>query len=250
MNKKAQISIPISWIILISGFVILGAFIITNLYPSITKEAGHSSCALSVENAAVIANTRPAGFQLQGIKSFKELKGCKTEDYTGKNSISETDPEKIHLMLSESLYNCWNDFGQGKLDFLKDFTIGNYCHICSKFKFDNDAEVSELSLLTYMYKTEPYKTNFRELSLTDFDGQKNKAISQSTIKKDQKLYTVLIATKVAQETPQDLIDFVAYLETKYLIGAFFETDTTKIFKPTYKVALVSGDTITKHCRVV
>ncbi len=239
MNKKASMSIVVTLIVLLISFVALGQWIFNKLYPETELIIENASCKASVQNAAAIANAAQLqGVKLQGIKSFKELKGCKTEDKTGKNAITETDPKKVRDLLANSLYTCWDNFGQSKLDFFKDFSFDNYCFVCSKFQFKNEVDISSTSLGTFMRSKEEYKQIPAAF-----------AFAPNKISKDQRVYTVLVTDKdYLNVEAQGLFTLGLNQLNVYVYNNIFDKDLRSNLR-TY-VALVSQDTLVKHCRSI
>ncbi len=192
INKKGiDISFQsIIYLILILVFAVAFlAYIRNELNPAQEEFFDISACQLSVQKS-----TLPG----LGITSLEELSGCKTQEII----TNEIEPEYVKDLLAKSLYNCWLMFGQGKLNFLKDFEgeQKKACFICSKIKFKN--EVDELNpgiLRNYLAAEDNYKGIYQFRENIDFDK----------INKDTTLYTVIVAAK--DRTSIDSFTAISYI---------------------------------------
>ncbi|MFH1209164.1 MAG: hypothetical protein V1663_00020 [archaeon] len=79
------------------------------------------------------ASTKPAGIQVSSIKS-----PCVTFEETIKKDNNE---QEIYETLARSMYDCWDMYGRGKIDFFSDwdsFQGDTHCRICTKINVDQD----------------------------------------------------------------------------------------------------------------
>jgi hypothetical protein len=73
--------------------------------------------------------------------------------------IDSSEEEEIYKIISEEMYDCWYQFGEGKKDFLDDHDFGrgdNWCFVCSRIDL-NEENLNQnqlYGLLNYL-KTEP-----------------------------------------------------------------------------------------------
>ncbi len=92
--------------------------------------------------------------KIAGYTTFKNL-ACETRQ----REIKTVDEDNIKKAISEEMYDCWYQFGEGKKDFLTDRDWGfgnNWCFICSRIDFDERVkeEISQVNgLMTYLDTT-------------------------------------------------------------------------------------------------
>ncbi|MBS3171087.1 hypothetical protein J4449_00580 [Candidatus Woesearchaeota archaeon] len=213
-------------ILLVMLFVLAALFSYLNysVKPAISQTTDNSACSLSVKSAA--AQARIPG---QGIKSLKELQGCKTQNII----TDETAPDKVHELLADNVLNCWNNFGRGKLDFMKDFEAKDLCFVCYKTTFTNNIDTNYIELHKYMISQEKYKPL---LSSRDFTSDSFEKISQN-----QKFYVVIVSNKVARE----INGIFTFLFDKYVKFVVDEQEFTK-----NRVALVRSDKLAEFCKEI
>ena len=137
----------------IAGIIILilaaGIFLYWFLYefgPFAEQGIGREACRDSVF-------LRTQG-KIAGYTTFQEL-SCKIRQ----RKIKTVDEENIKKAISEEMYDCWYQFGEGKKDFLTDRDWGtgdNWCFICSRIEFENRVkeEVPQINgLMNYLDST-------------------------------------------------------------------------------------------------
>lgn len=201
LNKKG-INLPFEYIIvLITIMVFAVAFLYfqTNkLKPASEQFFDIEACRLSVQRAALPG---------LGVTSLEELNGCKTQTIP----IDEIDPDIVQEVLAKSLYNCWLMFGQGKVDFMKNFERDNVCFRCSKIIFKNDVDgVSKESLNIFIGHNKEYSAM----------SSSPKFILLDNIKANRPIYSMFVGTKVGKATSfNSFSDFIETVAGTYAVGS-------------------------------
>ncbi|MEK6907584.1 MAG: DUF6861 domain-containing protein [Nanoarchaeota archaeon] len=126
INKKADMTAVTKLILaLIVIAVLVGAtYLIGNfLYGTGTKAA----CQSWVERNSVTV--------LKEVFNDRENSPCVTTQET----IKDADKNKIYEQLAKNMYECWDQYGRGEVDFYSDLDFGSkdtYCRICSEITVD------------------------------------------------------------------------------------------------------------------
>ncbi len=141
-NKKGMSQEVLVGMILVALALTIYLIFLYNLKSLATSTNEKELCKLSAELNAkrltILGNDITPG--------LSDLK-CPTKKITVK------DPDKIKLILSNQMYDCWDQFGQGKLKFL-DPEPNTYCIVCSKISFEGDAKDRKLNgFLNYLVDT-------------------------------------------------------------------------------------------------
>ena len=76
---------------------------------------------------------------------------CKTNSI----EIKSSDENEVSKLISEEMYDCWYQFGEGKRDFLDDWDPwkgDNWCFVCSRIDYNEDTQkkVPQLHLNNYL----------------------------------------------------------------------------------------------------
>jgi len=105
-------------IVFIIAMLIIVVVLIIKL--SIIKESGTSSVK---ENGCYLSVQQNANLHLRGLE-FPSSVNCPA------NHLEiETSDDAARKTIADSMYNCWRNYGQGKLNLFKD--EGVYCSVCS-----------------------------------------------------------------------------------------------------------------------
>jgi hypothetical protein len=134
MNKKGELTsqqLVIIIVLIVSFAVILGFFYLLNLKSEITNEGCRNSVVLK-------GTTFGANVQLQ----------CKTQNtcvssggecnVPNEDKISVKSEEELYGELSDLMYSCWWQMGEGKIDYAGSSALSsNYCVICNRIYFDS-----------------------------------------------------------------------------------------------------------------
>ena len=222
VNKKGDVNWEVIAVILVLAFAIIYFIFLKGFNSEQTKYFDSNACRLSVIKASHYG---------QGVYSLKDL-SCKTQEIT----VDETDPEAVQQLLAKNLYNCWWMFGQGKVDFLKNFggEREGICFKCSKLNFINDLdeEVTKKQFEEYLKDNEIVKgVNYLNL----FDN----------IKKDDSIYTIIIAGREDFDLIKQISDFslATGFTQIYLVSRLHSFIYGTNFKS--QVALISKENIKK-----
>ncbi len=128
MDKKGMMETIVKAIpVIIIGAILLGVVLVSIFVftkSSVDREACRDSVLLK-ERSKILGN--PVFDQLQ----------CETDNV----EIKDTDEDKIYTELAGEMYDCWYQFGEGKIDFLDDYDAwagDRWCFVCSKLSFDED----------------------------------------------------------------------------------------------------------------
>ncbi|MBS3155085.1 hypothetical protein J4404_01155 [Candidatus Woesearchaeota archaeon] len=122
MDKRAMsMTVLVTLIVLLAGAVVL-MFATSSISGVIKSSSDKEACKQSV-----LLNSQ----KLTSILNIP-LK-CKSQDQTIKN---ENDLKNAKEIIAKGMYNCWNQFGEGKLDFMGEDS-GVFCFICNKIGFDD-----------------------------------------------------------------------------------------------------------------
>ena len=102
------------------------------------------------------------------------------------------------------MYDCWKQFGKGKIDFLDDYDFGtsdNYCFICTQIKFSEDIKNKKITdFAKYLDETKIYLENityteyFTESKNAKFSGVPELA-SLNEVPTSEDLYILFLAKK-------------------------------------------------------
>lgn len=141
-NKKGMSQEVLVGFVLVALALVIYLLFLTTLKSSTNSASEKEICKLSVE-----ANSKRLEFKgVEVTPGLSDLK-CPTQKVTIK------DPEKIKLILANEMYDCWDQFGQGKIKFL-DTDTNTYCAICSKVSFEGNAQNKQLDgFINYLADT-------------------------------------------------------------------------------------------------
>ncbi len=172
VNKKAEITSGqlVTTIIIVLGFIVVLAFLgIYNWNPTIDKESCHQSIVYrSSFNLGPIEASKNIPLKCKTEKICLSLSGDDCEQFSG---LEKSDFKKIELkgneveirtqikdVIAESMYDCNQILGEGKLDFLPhDFEDNDYCLVCNRIVLDKKArelvkEISYPEIYSYLEK--------------------------------------------------------------------------------------------------
>ena len=130
LNKKGALeSVKEMSLILIAAIIIMLILIYT-FSPFISSVTGDFGCKFNVLLA------RSLKVPVIGTSSFSDLKLCKSTT----NVIDKKDIEEVKQILADDMYDCWNMFWKGKVDFVSNWDWGkknSRCFICDIERFKN-----------------------------------------------------------------------------------------------------------------
>ncbi len=143
MNSKAE-----KRNMVIVGFVLL--IVIVIIMVLFMKSIGTTTDILAEKNKCK-QSVYAAGIHIKDI-SFTEEINCPTK-YT---TIADKEPKKINKKLADSMINCWDNFGQGKLQLFNKENV--FCSVCEIIDFkEKDQKI--YGLTEYLFKTDIPSTN-------------------------------------------------------------------------------------------
>ena len=119
-KNKASIEFIVIIIFLLAVLIILIGFQL-KLFGSAQQETPKNICKTDV--------TLNAALRFKGSVLSSKL-NCPTQMIT----IKETDESAIKAKLATAMYDCWDQFGQGKLELFSD--NGLFCSVCSVINFE------------------------------------------------------------------------------------------------------------------
>jgi len=97
-----------------------------------------------------------AAANFQGQEFISELK-CPTQ----KLEIVDKDEADIKAKLANAMYDCFDQFGQGKYALFTGKGDGNYCIICHVISFDARMKISAKSFNDYLAQTTVPGTSYK-----------------------------------------------------------------------------------------
>jgi hypothetical protein len=120
MQKKAVSTV---FLVIVLALIILLLFLAfeANLFKIFGAAEIKGTCKTDV-----YANS----LRLKGT-AFSEKIRCPTEEI----KIATTEQNEVNARVAKALYDCWDQFGQGKLELFQD-SDGTYCAVCSIIDFE------------------------------------------------------------------------------------------------------------------
>lgn len=162
-----------------------------------------------------------AMYEYRNRKSIINLKGTEKEK-----------KQQVQRIMADEIYNCWNQFGEGK----KDLFGGpkKYCSVCSVFQFNDDLELNGYEFYTFLMQNKVPNRKLAENGITYFDymqGRTKKGTADpSTL---QKYRTELEKTLMDGKSPYAVVFVYAKSEpmidnTMEFLNKFWESSGGKV----------------------
>jgi len=148
LHKKAVSMNVVELIVIVLVLSLVLFFVVYIFKPGIESASSKSSCEESVLLKAKAKNLK--------LESKVDLQ-CETT----KLKIDEIN-KKNTRKIADAMYDCWDQFGGGKVDFLSDWDFGGtdtFCFICSKVEFDSSIKGNKLDLGAYLNENNPQLHN-------------------------------------------------------------------------------------------
>ncbi len=130
MKKGMEMSTLVVIIVALAGLLVMG-YSLKSIADVTQGTTDKQVCKQSIELRATtklkfISETQTIDIPIK----------CKSKNDFIKN---ENDFKKINQIIANDMYDCWDQFGEGKLDFLfsRDFFDNTYCFVCSKISVAN-----------------------------------------------------------------------------------------------------------------
>lgn len=137
-------------------FLVLFIQFFNSFDESIKNKSSRDACMVSVVSNSILN----AAYPLEGVE-FANVINCPTKNITITKNVENFDKE-IKKTVADSMYECWDMFGQGKTELFAD--DGIFCVICSIIEFkDNGKEISGFG--NYLMQT---SISGKEISYMDF----------------------------------------------------------------------------------
>jgi len=193
----------ILFLIIVVIFVALGI----TYGPKIMELISDTSCSADI--------SQKASFKILG-KTMTELDHCEMDFLKIEN---KKDLENAKEEIANKMYDCWKQFGKGKIDFLEDWDFGasnTYCFPCTQIMFSEELKDKKITDFT-KYLDEniiPGENITYTQFLTDSKEAKLNVpefSSKNEIVTNQNLYILFIANKKA--------NFIENLQKSGWIGA-------------------------------
>ncbi len=146
-------------------------------------------CQQSVTRKAQL-NTLPV-IKYASLDKYVPL-DCKT------NTINLDSKKGIDETIANEMFDCWDQFLEGKVDFLTQFELGGsspFCFVCSKIDFDKSINQEKIDLSKYLNENDiPEKSGVKYINY--FSSTQNSKLNTSAIiQADKPVYVVFLATK-------------------------------------------------------
>ena len=123
-----------TFLLLLVGFILLKFE--TNIAETYKKTADKQTCKASVQTHAAL--------KMKYADFSGDIK-CPTVKVT----INDKDENVIKKQIADSMYDCWDQFGRGKLELFSDDS--EYCTICHRISLDKNIKVNGFT--DYLAKT-------------------------------------------------------------------------------------------------
>ncbi len=106
---------------------------------------------------------------------------------------------KGNELIANSMYDCWNQFGEGEVDFLSKWDFGGtdtFCFLCSKIEFDSSIKGNKFDLGTYLNENKiPLQDETYVEYFTKVKDAKLNLDFLDKLKTDEPLYILFFADK-------------------------------------------------------
>ena len=194
-NKKSQTWSTVGKIILI----LIVAVVILLVVDPLLKGGKRGSDIASCKNWAVLQSA------IKEPVTGSKLKELKNPCVTFQDKL-EGDEYKSYDIIAKGMYDTWNMYGQGKVDFFSDwgdwFKKNTYCFIGDEIKIDKDRKFDVDVFEEYLSNNYPPNS---EITYAEFfTGAKNTKLDFGSgnidLKKDEKLY-IMFTVKKMYELP-------------------------------------------------
>ena len=136
MSKLMSDAIVITVVLLLVAFLFLEYDV--SLKEAYSKIFGKATCEASVRAHAALK---------LGFADFSDEIKCPTI----KLKIDDKNEEVVKKKIADAMVDCWDQYGQGKLDLFKDDNV--YCAVCHRITFDKDIQVK--GFLRYLADKNP-----------------------------------------------------------------------------------------------
>src|SRR3989338_2274706 len=114
---------------------------------------------------------------------------------TTEETIKTTNDNEIYEQLAKNMYECWDQYGQGEVDFYSNwFNDNTYCRICSEIKIDEKLKGKNLDIDKFEIYLSGHNPPNSQLSYVEFFTKtENAAVNfgsgQLSLEPEKELYT-------------------------------------------------------------
>jgi hypothetical protein len=189
LNKRGDINI-----IVFAILVLLAGGILLAIFPALFNDVAHTMDRTKCETQVNLHSVEIFEGKLPG-----ELDQCETNSF----EVNEDDEEEIKKILADEMYYCWDQFGEGRKDFISEWrTTGRWCFICSRIDYDSRVQsdfptIDNFDL--YLRDNEfPYFTQNKSVSFYNYfyeDGNMPDLDKEFKIDTGKSSYVVFFADK-------------------------------------------------------
>lgn len=131
-SKKADLELKnMVTPILVIALIILSTILAFAIGKASNERAKRDTCTQSLKMSAI---------KLQGLADeFGNPVDIKC--YTEYENYKTDDEQEIKKIIADKMVECWDQYGKGELEIF-DTKDANYCVVCSRLTFENEAEIS------------------------------------------------------------------------------------------------------------
>jgi hypothetical protein len=125
-NKKGDVGIIVKAIL-----VLLAGGILLAIFPVLFDDSAHAIDRTKCKTQVNLHSIEILEGKLPG-----EMDQCETNHI----EVKKDDEEEIKEILADEMYYCWDQFGEGKKDFISEWRDKRWCFICSRIDYDSGVQ--------------------------------------------------------------------------------------------------------------
>ncbi|MBU1204033.1 MAG: hypothetical protein KKG60_03125 [Nanoarchaeota archaeon] len=191
-NKKGDWKALSAIILAVVFAIIVLGFLMPNLSSLMTSGSNKQACKTWV---SLQARTKIAGFKVAEMKN-----PCITEKKDLK--VNEEKPNEMYKSLADSMYDCWDMYGQGKIDFFSEwktpFSKGpTYCILCSRITVDKQGTLDMKEFGEYLNSHNPpnHQETYAQFLLNSENGILDVGANKISLDSNDPVYVMLRIVK-------------------------------------------------------
>jgi hypothetical protein len=155
LNRKGTVNTIVTAIL-----IIIAAGILLMVFPTLlgdsTKILDRTKCKTQVNLHSI---------DVAELKFPGKIDQCVTNNI----EIDSKDEEEIKETIAYEMYDCWDQFGEGKKDFMTEWSDDKWCFICSRIDFDKSVNKEYPTVGNFdVYLRETKFPYFRENKTVNF----------------------------------------------------------------------------------
>jgi len=250
LNKKADFNDLKDIIIVLISFIVL-TLVAVYLSSFFTSTGSKKACETWVN--------------LQSTPVLKDTLNLKSSCVTTEITIKNEKKEEIYKNLADNMYDCWDQYGGGDIDFYSDinwFQKDTYCRICSTIKVSSDLEQSrrEFDLddfEKYLANNNPpgHTESYAEFFVRAKNAQLDFGQGTITLDPSTNLYTIFLVNKGADWSKGGIFNKFVVIPGATILGIGQIPGASSGIKGLgglikFKSAIPLGGTITKTAPVL